>query len=176
MLASKRDIRCRQSGQTSRAIAHNKVIVVDGQMVITGSFNFTRAAEEDNAENLLQALSAGLHGLAAEAADFRRGDCSGRSVGPRFRIGSLPVRRASGPEFRRDQGHEAGGSVDRQTGGLPHTGTVTRRAGDKFPSCGVAAGLWLISAVTSSTCNLRRAEAVACANRAIACWPARPEG
>lgn len=35
------------------AIAHNKIMVVDGQTVITGSFNFTRAAEEHNAENLL---------------------------------------------------------------------------------------------------------------------------
>lgn len=35
------------------AIAHNKVIVIDGREVITGSFNFTKAAEEKNAENLL---------------------------------------------------------------------------------------------------------------------------
>ena len=35
------------------AIAHNKVMVIDAQTVITGSFNFTKAAEEKNAENLL---------------------------------------------------------------------------------------------------------------------------
>jgi phosphatidylserine/phosphatidylglycerophosphate/cardiolipin synthase-like enzyme len=35
------------------AIAHNKIMVIDGATVITGSFNFTRAAEENNAENLL---------------------------------------------------------------------------------------------------------------------------
>jgi phosphatidylserine/phosphatidylglycerophosphate/cardiolipin synthase-like enzyme len=35
------------------AIAHNKIMVIDGQVVITGSFNFTKAAEENNAENLL---------------------------------------------------------------------------------------------------------------------------
>ncbi len=35
------------------AIAHNKVMVIDGRTVITGSFNFTKAAEEQNAENLL---------------------------------------------------------------------------------------------------------------------------
>jgi len=35
------------------AIAHNKVMVIDGATVITGSFNFTKAAEENNAENLL---------------------------------------------------------------------------------------------------------------------------
>ena len=35
------------------AIAHNKVMVIDSTTVITGSFNFTKAAEERNAENLL---------------------------------------------------------------------------------------------------------------------------
>ena len=35
------------------AIAHNKVIVVDGELVITGSFNFTNSAQTRNAENLL---------------------------------------------------------------------------------------------------------------------------
>jgi phosphatidylserine/phosphatidylglycerophosphate/cardiolipin synthase-like enzyme len=35
------------------AIAHNKVIIIDGETVITGSFNFTKAAEDKNAENLL---------------------------------------------------------------------------------------------------------------------------
>ena len=35
------------------AIAHNKIIVIDRQVVITGSFNFTTAAEQHNAENLL---------------------------------------------------------------------------------------------------------------------------
>ena len=35
------------------AIAHNKVMVIDKETVITGSFNFTKAAEEKNAENLL---------------------------------------------------------------------------------------------------------------------------
>ena len=35
------------------AIAHNKIILIDDKMIITGSFNFSRAAEESNAENLL---------------------------------------------------------------------------------------------------------------------------
>ena len=34
-------------------IAHNKTMVIDGAIVITGSFNFTKSAEENNAENLL---------------------------------------------------------------------------------------------------------------------------
>jgi phosphatidylserine/phosphatidylglycerophosphate/cardiolipin synthase-like enzyme len=35
------------------AIAHNKIILIDGYVILTGSFNFTKAAEEHNAENLL---------------------------------------------------------------------------------------------------------------------------
>ena len=37
----------------AHAIAHNKVMIIDGETVITGSFNFTTAAERQNAENLL---------------------------------------------------------------------------------------------------------------------------
>src|SRR5262249_46793910 len=35
------------------AIAHSKVMVIDSATVITGSFNFTKAAEANNVENLL---------------------------------------------------------------------------------------------------------------------------
>ena len=38
---------------SAHAIAHNKVMVIDRETVVTGSFNFTKAAEEHNAENLL---------------------------------------------------------------------------------------------------------------------------
>ena len=34
-------------------IAHNKIILIDGRTIITGSFNFTKQAERNNAENLL---------------------------------------------------------------------------------------------------------------------------
>lgn len=37
----------------SHAIAHNKIMIIDKSKIITGSFNFTKAAEEKNAENLL---------------------------------------------------------------------------------------------------------------------------
>ncbi len=37
----------------NHAISHNKVIVIDGEVVITGRFNFTKAAQEKNAENVL---------------------------------------------------------------------------------------------------------------------------
>jgi phosphatidylserine/phosphatidylglycerophosphate/cardiolipin synthase-like enzyme len=35
------------------AISHNKVIIIDGETVLTGSFKFTKAAQEKNAENVL---------------------------------------------------------------------------------------------------------------------------
>ncbi|PKN20396.1 MAG: phospholipase D family protein [Deltaproteobacteria bacterium HGW-Deltaproteobacteria-6] len=38
---------------SAHAIAHNKVMIIDAETVITGSFNFTKAAEQKNAENLL---------------------------------------------------------------------------------------------------------------------------
>ncbi len=45
------DIAVRQDGK--HAIAHNKVMVIDQAVVITGSFNFTNSAETRNAENVL---------------------------------------------------------------------------------------------------------------------------
>ena len=42
------------------AIAHNKVMIIDNNTVITGSFNFTKAAEYKNAENLLVLRSPAL--------------------------------------------------------------------------------------------------------------------
>ncbi len=35
------------------AAAHNKIVLIDRHTVVTGSFNYTRAAQEKNAENLL---------------------------------------------------------------------------------------------------------------------------
>ncbi len=43
----------RLSVDARHAIAHNKVLLVDGERVVTGSFNFTKAAEAANAENVL---------------------------------------------------------------------------------------------------------------------------
>ncbi|MDA8084064.1 MAG: phospholipase D family protein [Nitrospiraceae bacterium] len=48
------------------AIAHNKIMIIDKETVVTGSFNFTKAAEEKNAENLLILKS---KELAAQYAD-----------------------------------------------------------------------------------------------------------
>ena len=43
------------------AIAHNKIMIIDDYVVITGSFNFTKAAEDKNAENLLIIEKAAEH-------------------------------------------------------------------------------------------------------------------
>jgi phosphatidylserine/phosphatidylglycerophosphate/cardiolipin synthase-like enzyme len=51
---------------TCCAIAHNKVMVIDGGTVITGSFNFTRAAQQRNAENVLVLRDAELARCYAE--------------------------------------------------------------------------------------------------------------
>jgi phosphatidylserine/phosphatidylglycerophosphate/cardiolipin synthase-like enzyme len=53
------------------AIAHNKVILIDAGTVITGSFNFSKAAEERNAENLLL-LRAQPDLVAKYAANFEK--------------------------------------------------------------------------------------------------------
>jgi phospholipase D len=42
------------------AIAHNKIIIIDEKIVITGSFNFTKSAQERNAENVLIIHDAGV--------------------------------------------------------------------------------------------------------------------
>ena len=51
---------------SQHAIAHNKVMVIDGRTLITGSFNFTRQAENENAENLIV-----LKGQPALLAQYR---------------------------------------------------------------------------------------------------------
>ncbi len=50
--------RCLEKGMkvfvdAEHAIAHNKLMIIDGKTVITGSYNFTRQAEDANAENML---------------------------------------------------------------------------------------------------------------------------
>jgi len=41
-------------------IAHNKTMIIDGKIVLTGSFNFTNSAETSNAENCLAVLNMNL--------------------------------------------------------------------------------------------------------------------
>jgi phosphatidylserine/phosphatidylglycerophosphate/cardiolipin synthase-like enzyme len=56
-------------------IAHNKVMVFDEKTVVTGSYNFTRAAEERNAENLLILRDPGLVKAYLENWRAHRGHC-----------------------------------------------------------------------------------------------------
>ncbi len=62
------------------AIAHNKVMVLDGRTILTGSFNFTHQAEAENAENLLvvkghpELVSAYRKDFAAHKAHARQPD------------------------------------------------------------------------------------------------------
>ena len=44
----------------AHAAAGNNVMVIDGEVVLTGSFGYTAASERDNAENLLVIHSPGL--------------------------------------------------------------------------------------------------------------------
>jgi hypothetical protein len=46
--------------------AHDKVMILDGAIVITGSYNWTATAEKDNGENLLVIQDPRLAGLYAE--------------------------------------------------------------------------------------------------------------
>jgi phosphatidylserine/phosphatidylglycerophosphate/cardiolipin synthase-like enzyme len=91
------------------AIAHNKVMILDGATVITGSFNFTKAAEEHNAENLLVIRDAAIaeqyaanwqeHAMhskpyerkaAAEPGDFRPASSKKGKAGARKGAALLP--------------------------------------------------------------------------------------
>lgn len=45
---------------TKHAIMHNKIVIVDAKITITGSFNFSQSAETRNAENLLVIRNTGL--------------------------------------------------------------------------------------------------------------------
>lgn len=45
---------------------HNKILVVDNRLVMTGSFNYTHCAEKDNAENLIELESEVLASLYTE--------------------------------------------------------------------------------------------------------------
>jgi phosphatidylserine/phosphatidylglycerophosphate/cardiolipin synthase-like enzyme len=56
----------------SPRIAHNKVMVIDGTMVLTGSFNWSVSAERYNAENLVALRSPGLAAYYAQNFARRR--------------------------------------------------------------------------------------------------------
>ena len=60
------------------AIAHSKIVILDDRLVITGSFNFTKAADTRNAENVVMLDSRTV------AAWFTRNWEERRSVSRRF--------------------------------------------------------------------------------------------
>lgn len=90
---------------STHAIAHNKVMVIDDKIVITGSFNFTTAAETKNAENLLVISSPKLAAAYLENYDklrkvstaymgksHQRPNCRTRNEFKPCRCSSLPGR------------------------------------------------------------------------------------
>jgi len=68
---------------TKVAIAHNKVMVIDGETVITGSFNFTGAAQNHNAETLMVLVDPAL------ATQYKANWERRRSVSTLY-VGALP--------------------------------------------------------------------------------------
>jgi phosphatidylserine/phosphatidylglycerophosphate/cardiolipin synthase-like enzyme len=82
------------------AIAHNKIMIIDGRTVITGSFNFTRQAEHSNAENLLIIRDhRDLAELYRTNFHSHRGHCQAPGKGPK-----------DDSRIRADQGHKGGTS------------------------------------------------------------------
>jgi phosphatidylserine/phosphatidylglycerophosphate/cardiolipin synthase-like enzyme len=70
------------------AIAHNKIMILDHATVLEGSFNFTKAAEEKNAENLnvikdspalVQEYEANFQAHAAHSHRYTRGSATASS-------------------------------------------------------------------------------------------------
>jgi phosphatidylserine/phosphatidylglycerophosphate/cardiolipin synthase-like enzyme len=54
--------------------AHNKVIIIDDKIVITGSFNFTDSAESENAENIVIISGSSVAQRFVENFDLHRHD------------------------------------------------------------------------------------------------------
>ena len=54
------------------AIAHNKIILIDGHLLFTGSYNWTKAAESRNAENLLRIDDVNLFKLYLDNFQLRK--------------------------------------------------------------------------------------------------------
>lgn len=88
--------------------AHNKVLIVDNRTLVTGSFNFTRQSEEENAENLLvvqgvpeliysyreQFLNHKVHGRKAQKSGAYKQGSMGQ---PNNLAASIPVSRGPVP-------------------------------------------------------------------------------
>lgn len=64
-------------------IAHNKIMIIDGQRVLTGSFNWTRSAQSRNAENLV--VISGAQAVADYTANWREHAANSRPLRHRKR-------------------------------------------------------------------------------------------
>jgi phosphatidylserine/phosphatidylglycerophosphate/cardiolipin synthase-like enzyme len=64
------------------AIAHNKVIIIDGRTLLTGSFNFTQQAEHENAENLV-VIKGHAELVKAYCDNFRQHKAHARAAEPK---------------------------------------------------------------------------------------------
>jgi phosphatidylserine/phosphatidylglycerophosphate/cardiolipin synthase-like enzyme len=53
------------------AIAHNKVMIIDGDKVITGSYNYSRSAQYRNAENMVIIISSQIASQYQRNFDYR---------------------------------------------------------------------------------------------------------
>ena len=67
---------------SKHATAHNKIIIIDKETVITGSFNFTTAAEEKNAENVIIIKSKELAGIYLD--NFLKHRAHSEKLAPRY--------------------------------------------------------------------------------------------
>ncbi|NTU76729.1 MAG: phospholipase D family protein [Alphaproteobacteria bacterium] len=74
---------------TIKGIAHNKVMIIDEETVLTGSFNFTNAAQKRNAENVVIMRDDEI--AADYAANWARRE--GRSVAYESQPCELPKRK-----------------------------------------------------------------------------------
>ena len=67
---------------SAHAIAHNKIIIIDKETVITGSFNFSKAAEESNAENVIIIRNKDLAGIYID--NFLKHKSHSEKLAPRY--------------------------------------------------------------------------------------------
>ena len=65
---------------SAQGIAHNKVMILDDRHVLTGSFNFSKAAESRNAENIVIIDDSSLAKSTARIGKIGVGRLSGLSI------------------------------------------------------------------------------------------------
>lgn len=76
------------------AIAHNKVMILDGRTLITGSFNFTNQAEHENAENLL-VIKGHTDLVNTYKQNFHTHKEHARAIQAKPQAGTVPMRKAA---------------------------------------------------------------------------------